>query len=63
MRSFTLIALAAAASLTLSSCGILAHQANRTMNLLSAPFRAELEQRFFDGIPELERKILIPLSA
>ena len=63
MRALVLIALAITASFSLSSCGILAHQAHRTKNLLMSPFRAELEERLLDRIPELERTVRVSLAA
>ncbi|MEM1443280.1 MAG: hypothetical protein AAGF67_13115 [Verrucomicrobiota bacterium] len=63
MRALCLIALAVAFSFSLSSCGMVAHQLHRTKNILTAPFRAELEERFKDGVPELERDARISLEA
>lgn len=39
-----------------TSCGIIAHQIERAKKLLTAPFRAELDQRFLDGELELDRE-------
>ncbi|MEM6915796.1 MAG: hypothetical protein AAF491_04440 [Verrucomicrobiota bacterium] len=63
MRALLYIAFAITCSFSLSSCGLLAHQVHRTKNLLTAPFRAELEERFLDRIPELERDSRLPLGA
>ncbi|MDA8908542.1 MAG: hypothetical protein P1U81_03725 [Verrucomicrobiales bacterium] len=57
MRSIVLLALAVTCSFSLSSCGLVAHQVHNARRLLSAPFRVELDIRFIDGIPDLEREV------
>lgn len=57
MRSILLVTLFVSCAMSLSSCGLLAHQVRNARNILTAPFRAELDVRFIDGIPELERGI------
>lgn len=55
MRSFLLVILFVGCAMSLSSCGLIAHQVHNVKNILTAPFRAELDVRFIDGIPDLER--------
>lgn len=61
MRALTLLILSFVAATSLSSCGLIAHQARTAQSLLRAPFRVELEKRFLDEIPELERESRISL--
>ncbi|MDF1825337.1 MAG: hypothetical protein P1U68_11885 [Verrucomicrobiales bacterium] len=55
MRSLSLVILSIGCAMSLSSCGLVAHQVKNVQNLLTAPFKAELDVRFIDGIPEMER--------
>lgn len=63
MRSLSLLALAISCSFSLSSCGLLAHQTRNVKNLLTAPFRAELDVRFLDGLRDLERDYVLRVAA
>lgn len=63
MRALSLLALAISCSFFLSSCGLLAHQTRNVKNLLTAPFRAELDVRFLDGISDLERDDVLRVAA
>ena len=56
MRPLTLVILAITCSLSLSSCGVMAQQVRNARNLLTLPFRVELDIRFIDRIPPLERE-------
>lgn len=63
MRALSLLVLAISCSFSLSSCGLLAHQTRNVKNLLTAPFRAELDVRFLDGFSDLERSVSLPAAA
>jgi len=58
-----LLSLFLVAAATQSSCGILMHQAHTAKRILHWPFRAELDPRHLDGMPDLEREHRLPLAA
>jgi len=56
MSRFLLMPLFLAVMALQTSCGMLMHQANTAKHILQWPFRAEVEQRLLDGVPDLERE-------
>lgn len=63
MRKALLLTVVSAFLLSQVSCGALMHQANRAKHILQWPFRAELDSRFFDTAPEVERDLVAPRFA
>ena len=56
MRNVILLALVAVCLICQTSCGVLSHQANRAKHILQWPFRAELDSRFLEQTPEIDRE-------
>ncbi len=56
MRNVILLAFVAVCLSCQTSCGMLGHQANRAKQILQWPFRAELDSRFLEQTPEIDRE-------